>query len=208
MATHVRYTEEAQGLSEAVEQLLNIKDSKARAKRLRAVLVRNITHEPQPRSDIDVIFMAAFPQAARQIRPLLRFHRAENVPVVSSSHVYAGLADPQADQDLDGVIFADMPWLMNPDVHSLPAQVRSLWPDAAGVLGRLYAFGADAYTLISRLRELRVTANGTYPGLTGKLSLSEQRHVRLDMPWSRFSAGVAQPSATVKPAPVWTVSGR
>ena len=157
MTTHVRYSEEAQGLSEAVEQLLNINNSKARAKQLRSVLVRNITHEPQPRSDSDVVFLAAFPQAARQIRPLLRFHRAEDVPVLATSHVYEGLANPQADQDLDGVMFADMPWVLTPNEHSLPTQVRNLWPDASGALGRLYAFGADAYTLIARLRELRET---------------------------------------------------
>jgi outer membrane PBP1 activator LpoA protein len=211
ITTHVRYSEEAHGLSEAVEQLLNIGNSKARAKQLRSVLVRSITHEPQPRSDSDVIFLAAFPQAARQIRPLLRFHRAENMPVLATSHVYEGFANPQADQDLDGVMFADMPWLLTPDAHSLPTQVRNLWPDASGALGRLYAFGADAYTLIARLRELRVSDNSSYPGLTGKLSVDAQHSVRRGLLWTRFTKGVAQATATtddVLPVATWAVSGR
>ena len=209
LTTHVRYSEEGHGLSEAVEQLLNIGNSKARAKQLRSVLVRNITHEPRPRSDSDVVFLAAFPQAARQIRPLLRFHRAEDLPVLATSHVYEGIENPQADQDLDGVIFADMPWLLTPNAHSLPTQVRNLWPDASGALGRLYAFGADAYTLIARLRELRVSENGSYPGLTGTLSVNAQHFVQHHLLWTRFEQGVAQVIATTDaPDAPWAVSGR
>ncbi|MFT5447688.1 MAG: outer membrane PBP1 activator LpoA protein [Gammaproteobacteria bacterium] len=190
------YPEEAQGLSAAVEQLLNINRSKARAKQLRSVLVRNLKHEPQPRSDVDVIFIAGFPQAARQLRPLLLFHRAGDVPVLATSHVYAGVTDAQADQDLNGVVFAEMPWLLSPDAHSLPGQLRNLWPQSGGPLGRLYAFGADSYALISHLRELRVAPNSSYSGLTGDLSLDAERHIRRDMQWSHFVEGLPLPVNT------------
>ena len=196
MVTSTTYPEEAQGLSAAVEQLLNINRSKARAKQLRSVLVRNLKHEPQPRSDVDVIFIAGFPQAVRQLRPLLLFHRAGDMPVLATSHVYAGVADAQADQDLNGVVFAEMPWLLNPDAHSLPGQLRSLWPQSGGPLGRLYAFGADSYALISHLRELRVVPNSSYSGLTGDLSLDADRHIRREMQWSHFVEGLAQPLNT------------
>lgn len=193
MVASTTYPEEAQGLSAAVEQLLNIDRSTARAKQLSAVLLRNLKHEPQQRSDIDVIFIAGFPQAARQLRPLLLFHRAKDVPVLATSHVYAGVADAQADQDLNGVVFAEMPWVLNPDAHSLPGQLRSLWPQSGGPLGRLYAFGADSYALISQLRKLRVAPNSSYAGLTGDLSLDAERHIRRDMHWAHFVEGLAQP---------------
>lgn len=186
IATTVAFPEEPQGLSEAIERLLNIGRSKARAKRLRAALVRNFRHEPQPRSDVDVIFMAAFPQAARQLRPLLQFHRAAKVPVLATSHVFAGIADPQSDLDLNGIVFGDMPWLITPDAHALPQQ-------GGGTLGRLYALGADAYSLIARLRELRVAQDASFPGLTGTLSLDPTQRIRRDMQWSRFVEGIAQP---------------
>ena len=57
----------------------------------------------------------------------------------------------------------------------------------------LLTFGADAYTLIGKLRELRVTGIGSYPGLTGKLSLDAEQHLRRDMQWSQFVDGVAKP---------------
>jgi hypothetical protein len=208
LAASAQFPEEAQGLSAAVEQLLNIDRSEARAKQLRSVLVRRIKHEPQPRTDIDVIFIAAFPQAARQIKPLLLFHRATHVPVIATSHVYEGSPDPPADLDLNDVIFADMPWVVTPDAHSLPTQAHALWPDSKGAPGRLYAFGADAYALIARLRELRVAENASYPGLTGKLSLNAQRQLRRDMQWSHFVEGSAQPIDAATQSTNWPVAGQ
>jgi len=191
LAEELRFPDEATGLSAAVEQLLNIDDSEARARALRAALVRDIQHEPQPRSDLDVIFMAAFPEAARQLRPLLLFHRAGDVPVVATSHVYAGRPDPASDVDLDGVVFGDMPWLLDPRAYTLPQQVGRIWPAANGSNGRLYAFGADAYMLAVRLRELRADA-GTreLAGVTGMLSLGPERRLRRALLWAQMRDGL------------------
>ena len=188
VATTRFYPEEASDFSPAVAGLLNVDDSEQRARRLRAVLVRDIKHEPAPRSDLDVVFMAAFPQAARQLRPLLLFHRADALPVLSTSHAYAGAPEPSLDQDIDGLVFGDMPWVLSPDSHPLPARARQVWPAAAGAAGRLYAFGADAYALIAHLRDLR--AGGAWSGLTGDLTLTGERRVQRALLWARVEQGV------------------
>jgi hypothetical protein len=121
---------------------------------------------------------------------------------------YAGSPDPPADLDLNDVIFADMPWVVTPDAHSLPTQAHGLWPDSKGAPGRLYAFGADAYALIARLRELRVAENASYPGLTGKLSLNAQQQLRRDMQWSHFVEGTAQPIDAATQSTNWPVAGQ
>jgi hypothetical protein len=192
LAETATFPDDATRYSATVEHLLNIDDSIQRARALRAVLVRDIKHEPQPRADLDVLFLAAFPQDARQLKPLLLFHGAAQVPVLATSHVYAGAPDPQADQDLDGVTFGDMPWILAEDSFALPASVRAVWTGAGGALGRLYAFGADAYALIARLRELRATPGATHPGLTGVLSLDAQRHLHRKLDWAVIRAGVPQ----------------
>jgi outer membrane PBP1 activator LpoA protein len=178
--------------SATVEQLLNIDQSNQRARALRALLVRDIKHEPQPRSDLDVIFLAAFPQDARQLKPMLLFHGAGHVPVLATSHVFGGTPDPQRDQDLDGVTFGDMPWILAGDAFALPASVRSVWSGTDGALGRLYAFGADAYALIARLRDLRASSTATHPGFTGALSLDAQHHLRRDLDWAVIRDGLPQ----------------
>ncbi len=161
-----------------------------RAKSLRGLLARNIKHEPEPRSDLDAIFLAAFPQTARQLRPLLQFHRAERVPIVATSHIYSGRPDPGLDQDIEGVVFGDMPWLLDPDTYTLPGQAARIWPESGGPAGRLYAFGADAYALVARLRELRKSPAANYPGLTGTLSLDSDRRVRRELEWASIREGV------------------
>lgn len=192
LAETTAFPDDATSYSAAVEGLLNIDDSIQRARALRAVLVRDIKHEPQPRSDLDVLFLAAFPQDARQLKPLLLYHGAGQLPVLATSHVYAGAPDPQADQDLDGVTFGDMPWILAADSFALPGSVRTVWTGAAGALGRLYAFGADAYALVARLRELRATPGATHPGLTGVLSLDAQRHLHREIDWAVVRDGVPQ----------------
>ena len=203
------FPEEATGLSEAVEQLLNIGQSKERARALRGLLARGIKHEPHPRSDLDVIFLVAFPQVARQLRPLLLFHRAQDIPIVATSHVYAGEPDPTADQDIEGVVFGDMPWLLDAETYATPGQVARVWPSSGGTAGRLYAFGADAYALIARMRELRVDANASYPGLTGALSLGNDRRIRRELDWAQIRKGTpvllkADPNGI----PEWGIASR
>lgn len=204
------FPDDVTGHSAAVERLLNLDDSAQRARALRALLVRDIKHEPQPRADLDVLFLAAFPRDARQIKPLLLYHGAGALPVLATSHVYGGAPDPQGDQDLDGVTFGDMPWILAGDAYTLPSSVHSVWSGTAGTLGRLYAFGADAYTLIARLPELRVTPGATYPGLTGELSLDAQRHLRRELDWAVIREGVphriaATPGADARAEP-WGVA--
>ena len=63
---------------------------------------------------MDMIFMAAFPTQARQIRPTLKFFDAGQVPVYAMSHLYDGKPLPTDGHDLDGVVFGDMPWILSP----------------------------------------------------------------------------------------------
>src|SRR5690606_28896371 len=100
--------------SEPIRELLNLDASDRRYRALRNTLRRPIAFESQRRQDVDFIFVGAFPREARLIRPQLRFHHAMDVPVVATSHVFTGTANATADQDMDGVRFVDMPWLLDP----------------------------------------------------------------------------------------------
>ena len=206
------FNDDATAHSAAIERLLNLEHSTQRARALRAQLVRDIKHEPQPRGDLDVLFLAAFPQDARQLKPLLLYHGAGQLPVLATSHVYTGTPNRESDQDLEGVTFGDMPWMLASDAFALPASVRSVWT-SDGALGRLYAFGADAYALIARLRELRTSTGASYPGLTGTLSLGADRHLRRELDWAQIRDGVPtrieiSPQALVHAEPWGMVSTR
>ncbi|MDX1515011.1 MAG: penicillin-binding protein activator, partial [Gammaproteobacteria bacterium] len=188
-----QFASDAVDMSSTIQALLNIDESEERRTQLVRTLGRKVEFEPQRRSDLEVIFMAAFPVQARQLRPLLRFHHAEDVPVYATSHVYSGIPDPRTDIDVDGVIFADMPWTLGTvDDTGIRRSVLLTWRDAIPTYLRLYAFGADAYALVSRLRALKSQPYTEYAGATGHLSVGRNNRIERRLLWARFDDGVPQ----------------
>lgn len=113
-------------------------------------------------------FVAATPQAARAIRPQLRFQMVYDLPIYATSDAW----DPsvRAASDMDGLIFPEMPWLLYggqgaPELWD--AVQGSDWAGRARGRLRLYAFGYDAYRLIQQLGSSSVAAG--VDGLTGLL---------------------------------------
>lgn len=188
------YAADARDMSPAVSSLLNIDQSRDRAKALRTLLNRRIKHVPRRRHDMDMIFMAAFPTQARQLRPTFKFHQADEVPVYATSHLYDGKTDPAANLDLDGVIFGDMPWILHSEYPGISrTQIENLWPNRTPGLARLYAFGADAYALISRAGQLRAQSGGKFAGLSGRLGMDSENQVTRQLTWATFDEGLAHP---------------
>ena len=102
----------------------------------------------------------------RSLRPTLRFYLADDLPVYATSDIFE--PDAQANNDLDGVIFPDMPWVISPDAVSteLRTALSRYWPVRARGRGRLYAFGFDAYRIVPLLKAGRFGPANTIPGMT------------------------------------------
>ncbi|MCB1742096.1 MAG: penicillin-binding protein activator [Gammaproteobacteria bacterium] len=191
--TSVRIPEEAEALSDVIKDLLGLSQSEARTRRLRDALSRRLAHQASARADIDFLFLAAFPDVARQVKPLLLFHRAADLPVYATSHAYSGRPDPERDQDIEGVIFGDMPWTLDPARTAVGQSLRERWPNAPSSLLRLYAFGADAYALVGQVRRLRANPEDVYPGISGHLSVQADGRVRRGLSFATIEQGMAQP---------------
>ncbi len=177
--------------SEPIRELLNLDASDRRYRALRNTLRRPIAFESQRRQDVDFIFVGAFPREARLIRPQLRFHHAMDVPVVATSHVFTGTANATADQDMDGVRFVDMPWLLDPDPPEdglRRADLQSLWP-AVARQPRLYALGIDAYRIVPYLETLRTYPGDSIDGKTGVLQVDASGRVHRKLLPARFHQG-------------------
>ncbi|WP_084309768.1 penicillin-binding protein activator [Pseudomonas jinjuensis] len=179
-------------LAQQIADLLQLRQSETRAKRLEGVLGSSVDTQPSRRQDIDFIFLAATPQQARQIKPTLAFQYAGDLPVYATSNLYTGVSNPAQDQDLNGIRFCETPWLLQPN-NSLRQQVTAQWPQAAGSLGRLYAMGADAYRLAPRLPELKAVPTMQLDGLSGTLSLNPSQRIERRLPWAEFRNGEAYP---------------
>ena len=157
-----------------------------------------------PRADAQFIFVAAQPLAGRLIRTQLRFNYASALPVYATSDIY----DPAgtSNVDLDGLIFLDMPWVLDPygPATAARATAEKVWPDRAGSRGRLHAFGYDAFRLVGELRRLRGRTSTPLPGLTGRLDVDGEGRVHRELDWAQIVDGKPvspPPPRTIIPAP-------
>lgn len=180
--------------STPVIQLLNIDGSQQRYQALTTQLKRKIRFEPRPRKDMDFIFLTILPEQARQIRPQLMFHRSSATPVLATSHVYGLPLRGEPDLDMEGVIFNDMPWLLNQQTleSDTPLSMQSNWPDDNAAFLRLFALGIDAYKIIPHLGRLRYQNNAELQGETGTLRVNTNGQVTRELTWAKFTRGIPQ----------------
>jgi uncharacterized protein len=181
--------------SEAVTQSLGISESQARYRRLEGILGTKLQFEPRRRADIGFIFCPAPANTERLLRPQLRFHFAGDIPTYATSSAFE--PDVRANQDLDGLMFPDMPWMLGGDLaDAVRAASRDAWPNGGLSRSRLFAFGFDAYRLAVALRNGR--GDVSIEGLTGRLSFDAERRIRRELSWAQLHDGElrALPAAT------------
>lgn len=188
---------EVSKLPAQIVELFRLRESEARAKRLVTQLGAQVSAQPTRRQDIDFLFLAAGPQQAQQVKPAMVFQYAGDVPVYGTSQLFAANGNRNQYLDLEGIRFTETPWLLNP-ATPLRAQMAGQWPQVSTGLGRLYAMGADAYLLASRLNQMQLLPETRLKGLSGVLSLNGQRRVERQLPWATFHNGEVVP---VEPTP-------
>ena len=84
-----------------------------------------------------------------------------------------------------------MPWMLGNDNSELRQIAEEQWPEGHGRYERLFAMGIDAYRLQSRLYLLSTLPSSELPGVTGRLSMKQQRIVR-ELDWGIFINGEAR----------------
>jgi len=186
-----RYNPSVHDFAAPVIQLLNIDESRQRQQELQKLTGLDLKFEPRRRQDIDFIYIAAFPNQARQIRPQLKFYYAAKVPIYSTSHVFSGEIDPTLDRDMDGIVFSDMPWVFtNGEGHQPDWKTfTDTWHSNAIPFKRLYAMGIDAYRLISQLNNMHGNPQAHLNAETGNLYLDEANRIHRQLLWARFRSG-------------------
>jgi len=186
--------------SQPITKLLLIDESRARANSLGATLGTHLEFEPRRRGDAQFVFIGAQPVQGRSLRPALRFHLAEDLPVYATSDIFE--PDAEANSDLEGVIFPDMPWVISPDAVStqLRTALSKHWPVRAKGRGRLYAFGFDAYRLVPLLKAGKFGTAHAVPGMTGLLSVDSKGRIRRELDWAQVAGGKPSPLSTAAAA--------
>ncbi len=179
--------------SEVIQRALLIDESQSRRQDLQRLFGAQLEFEPRRRKDLDMIFLIANPEQARQIKPTLAFHYAKDVPVYATSHVYSGVQDSKINRDLNGIVFNTMPWLFNEsdsEKQAIDQHVRS-----SAIYSRLHALGVDAFHLFPRLPQLEQVTRSRLYGATGALQLMPGGRIEREQIWAQFQQGIARPIA-------------
>jgi len=184
-----QYNASNNDFSAPIKKLLNINDSDFRRNRVQQLLRERVEFTPRRRQDIDFIFLAAFPQQARLMRPQFKFHHAGDVPILATSHLYSGEVDRNTDRDMNDIQFCDMPWTLNAPGPEQKLRSSPALQVHGGQLQRLVALGIDAYQLVSLVPMLASHPYERYRGETGSLHIDAQHRVLRQLLWARFEHG-------------------
>ncbi len=171
-------------VSRVVEQTLLLHRSKSRQRAMETRIQMEVQAEPRRRQDVDVVVLLASSDAARLLKPVLEFHRADDLPVVGISRVYDGSNDAGQNADLGGILFTDMPWLLEETELR-----RSLQQLEKPEFTRMHALGADAWRLLPWLEPLRKTKDSRLYGATGQLSIDNRGRVHRRLHWAAIESG-------------------
>jgi uncharacterized protein len=190
----LRFGKQSQ-LSTEVSQLLHTQQSRKRYHHMRWLLKRKIRYISRRRKDFDVIFLIAHPLMARQIVPLLKFYYTGDIPVYAIPDIYHGFPDPRRDHDLNGVIFCDMPWVLEPSTMqpsyllSIRQSINSSWSHSFYRYPKLYALGVDAFDVIHKLNKMALLPQFGTNAASGTLYLDPNKHLYRKLMWAQFSHG-------------------
>ncbi len=158
----------------------------------------------KPLIRVDAVFMLGYPAQLRQLRPQMRFHDAGEVPIYATSQAFTGKPDRATDSDLNGILFCDMPWILDTSSgnRKLRRNIKKNLSIAPGSqINRLYALGVDAYNVIPALASLQSQSYERFDGETGTLMMDDSGRLQRELSWAVFERGIPRllPSAAATP---------
>jgi outer membrane PBP1 activator LpoA protein len=177
--------------ADVIRRLMAIDSSELRRDRIVQLLPRSsVEFTPRRRGDIDFIFLIANPREGRQIKPTLAFYFAGDVPVYALPSIYDGLDNQSANQDLNGIVFTDAPWILA-NYDPLKSNAASSLRPASGPVQRFRAMGIDSFRLYSRLQQFDEQDIASLRGATGILSIDDNGRIHRRLEVARFVDGKA-----------------
>lgn len=137
-------------------------------------------------SNADMVFLALDAMRVRQIRPYL----GKTLPTYATSQVHVATGNTVGQQELNGIIFVDMPWVLMPDHPAVVSYPRPPNIARQSDQDRFYALGIDAWRLGQNLLEGSYAESDTLDGVTGYIRPGNARQFVRDAIAAQFQNGV------------------
>ncbi|WP_297323873.1 penicillin-binding protein activator [Nitrosomonas sp.] len=171
------FTEHWQSESGKTVELLRYMEDPAKLQQLRS-LTTGQDH---------LIFLALDAAKSRTLRAYLD----PDVPVYATSQVFTGDDNFLLNNDLNGIQFVDMPWLLQPD-HPAVMAYRHTDKTRSTDMKRLYALGIDAFRLMTHLLQPQSVYDIAFDGVTGYIRFVPPNQFIREPVAAQFEQGKAQ----------------
>jgi outer membrane PBP1 activator LpoA protein len=183
------YPNDSADYADVIRNVLLLDESYARRDRLAANMGKELEFKPRRRQDVDLVFIAATVAKGKQIRPQLRFHYAADIATYATSAIYK--PDSTDNDDINGVLFPDMPWLLKPSqmVTYDKDTLEKFWGAGSIQLARFYAMGYDAYHLSAMLNSSRSARSINLQGMTGEIYMTQDGQLHRRLSWAKIERG-------------------
>ncbi|WP_252097684.1 penicillin-binding protein activator [Pseudoalteromonas sp. NBT06-2] len=178
-------------MQKQVKKLLEVDESQKRINKVKLFFREKVKSDTRSRRDIDVIYLIGDAVQTRLLKPYFDVNISTfsaKIPMYASSKSHSLQVDKTDKRDLAGLYFTEIPWML-PQGHTQPAlraQFDKLWPQQGDLQQRLFAMGYDAVKLIPQLKQLSTLSGKSIQGLTGLLSINEQRQIHRQLQWARY----------------------
>ncbi len=178
-------------MQNTVTSLFSVTSSNQRINLMKNLVGADIKAKTRSRRDIDAIYIIATPSEAMLAIPYIITTQnpyAPQVAVYASSRTHGNNLSKSQNRDLNGLIFSDMPWLLNPDLE-LKQQTLALWPNMSKIQQNLFSMGYDSFKLIPNLLQLRNFPDLRLAGQTGILYINENGIIEREFSWAKYRSG-------------------
>ena len=172
---------DAKALTEAVGGAMQVDASTWRKQNIANILGQELEFLPRARSDLDSVVAFVSQIEAESLKPALRFHFADDLPVYTTSQAARG----EALRSVAGYNITQIPIVTAPSTEEAGLAKAFRLRDAANT--ELYALGFDAYRLAAWLPVLGEDGSLRIHGATGEIVLTPGGVFRRELLLSRVT---------------------
>jgi len=189
------YFSQGKQMQESLKDALDVNASQTRIKQLQSRLKHNIKSQSRNRRDIDMIYLIGSASQTRLVKPYIDVNTspfAPIIPIFASSRSHSNFDynnnSNGSTNDLQGLTFTQMPWLLTSTQQNknLAQLSHQLWPKRTDSLSRIFAMGYDSYNLLNKASLMQQAPYIRHFGQTGILKINATNVLTRNLIWGRY----------------------
>ncbi|EPY9770720.1 penicillin-binding protein activator [Klebsiella variicola] len=144
---------------------------------------------------VDAAYILATPEQIAYIKPMIAMRNGSqnNVTLYASSRSAQGTAGPDFRLEMEGLQYSEIPMLAGSNPALMQQALSAVRNDYS--LARLYAMGADAWSLANHFTQMRQTPDFELNGNTGDLTATQDCVINRKLSWLKYQQGKIVPAS-------------